>query len=284
MARVNFYMRTTVLVTSLSLALASVALPFVVRAATTTPIISEIMYDLPGSDAGREWIEITNTSSQPVDVSSLKLFEASTNHALSLVLGSKILPPNGSAIIADDPVKFKIDWPNYLGALFNSTFTLSNANETLVLKDSSLATVDSVSYDHSQGAAGDGNSLQWNGSIFVPSKPTPGTYDPFSLVLTTTTPTPSPTPKATSTSVPKKLPTPPVSYKKAQTVEQVISTTNALTNEKAMQAPAVAVEPAAAGATLPDSASAKDSGLLHSPWLLGLIGIILIFGGAFVLL
>ena len=47
-------------------------------------VINEIMYDLEGTDTGREWIEIYNNSNSSVDLSSYKLFEADTNHELTI--------------------------------------------------------------------------------------------------------------------------------------------------------------------------------------------------------
>lgn len=138
--------------------------------------ITEIMYDLSGADTGREWIEITNTGDSAVDVNGYKFFEANVNHTLTLIAGDGILQSGGSAVIADDSVKFKIDWPSYSGILFDSSFSLSNVGESIALKDSALVLLDSVSYDPSLGAAGDGATLQWNGSVFTSAAPTPGAY------------------------------------------------------------------------------------------------------------
>lgn len=138
--------------------------------------ITEIMYDVSGTDSGREWIEITNTGSAPVDVTGYKLFEANTNHALSLVQGSGTLAAGASAVIADDDAKFKVDWPAYSGMLFDSSFSLSNTGEALAIKDSALTVLDTISYDSSGGAAGDGNSLQRSGAVFIAAAPNPGSY------------------------------------------------------------------------------------------------------------
>ncbi|MBI5405884.1 lamin tail domain-containing protein [Candidatus Kaiserbacteria bacterium] len=123
-------------------------------------IFTEIMYDVSDTDTGREWVEITNTGSSAMDASGYKFFEANTNHALTLASGDGMLAPGGSAVIANDPTKFKTDWPGYTGILFDSSFSLSNTGESLALKDGALTVLDSVSYDSSLGAAGDGNSLQ----------------------------------------------------------------------------------------------------------------------------
>lgn len=138
--------------------------------------ITEIMYDVSGSDAGREWVEITNSGPGTIDLAQYKLFEGNTNHALTGVSGGTVLQPGGSGVIADDDVKFKIDWPTYSGVLFRSSFSLSNSGETLGIKDSALVLLDSVTYDVAQGAAGDGNSLQRSGATFSAAAPTPGAF------------------------------------------------------------------------------------------------------------
>lgn len=134
---------------------------------------SEIMYDPLGADTGHEWVEVHNTGFEVVDLSGWKFFEANTNHGLSLVQGAGIIP-DGYAVIVDDPAKFEADWPSYSGVLFDSSFSLSNSGEALSLKDDSGDVTDSVTYDPSLGAGGDGNSLQWDGSEWVAAGATPG--------------------------------------------------------------------------------------------------------------
>ncbi len=156
-------------------------------------IITEIMYDVSGTDTGREWIEITNTGSSSVDVGGYKFFEANTNHSLTLISSNAVLSAGGSAVIAVDSIKFKIDWPSYSGTLFDSSFSLSNTGESIAIKDGALAVLNTVTYDPSVGAAGDGNTLQWNGSAFTSLSPNPGTYTsvspqpPTNATSTTTT-------------------------------------------------------------------------------------------------
>jgi len=77
------------------------------------------------------------------------------------------------------------------------------------------------------------------------------------------------------------------SYEKVQAVDQITSTTNDVPNDQAI-APAAAAKPAAAGAALPQTASTPHetpaAGLFSSPWIWGLLGVILIAGGAFILI
>lgn len=136
-------------------------------------IISEIMYDLPGSDTGREWIEVQNTGTEEVSFLKWKLFEAGTNHGLRLFQGTATTSASGFAIIADDPKKFLMDNPHYSGTLFGSSFSLSNTGETLELKfgDKSMHR---ALYASSMGATGDGNSLHYVSNNFQAGIPSPG--------------------------------------------------------------------------------------------------------------
>ncbi len=138
--------------------------------------ITEIMYDVSGSDSGREWVEIVNLGPGAVDASAFKFFEANTNHALTLVSGSAVLQPQVSAVIVEDEVKFLVDWPSFHGAVFKSSFSLSNTGESVAIKDATLSVLDSVTYDSSMGAAGDGNSLRRSGIMFVAGAPDPGVF------------------------------------------------------------------------------------------------------------
>jgi len=142
---------------------------------TGSIVITEIMYDLPGSDTGREWIEVKNNNSADVDLSTYKFFEDDTNHKLESFQGEPILDSGSFAIIADDPSKFLIDWPNFSGAIFDSSFSLSNTGEALTLKDENSNIVDEVNYVSLWGASGNGKSLQRKiDSSFIEELPTPG--------------------------------------------------------------------------------------------------------------
>ncbi len=147
---------------------------FVPAFASAQVAITEIMYDLSGSDTGREWVEIRNSGSEPIDFSKLKFFEANTNHALTLSRGEATTSVGGYAVIADDPTKFMLDWPNFSGTLFGSSFSLSNTGEMIAIKNAALATLDSVTYTSSQGAGGDGNSLQLLNGVWSAGAPSLG--------------------------------------------------------------------------------------------------------------
>ncbi|MDO8555229.1 MAG: lamin tail domain-containing protein [bacterium] len=138
--------------------------------------VSEIMYDVEGADSGREWLEIFNNGTVSVDLSGWRLYEADVNHKINLIKETDnfILLANAFAVIADDAAKFLADWPNFSGKIFGSSFSLSNTGENLILRNSELADIDSVSYNSGQGANGNGNSLQKINGNWVAGKSTPG--------------------------------------------------------------------------------------------------------------
>ncbi len=173
----------------------AVALPLSLSAQI---VITEVMYDLDGSDAGREWIEVENAGTDPVDLSSWRLFEASTNHKINAV-ATPGLPAGHFAVIADDPAKFKTDNPDFTGLLFDSVFSLGNTGETLVLRDQNMADIDSVAYSSSMGASGDGNSLQKTSSGWISALPTPGKEYTTSGAFSPGTSSPAVSGSATST-------------------------------------------------------------------------------------
>jgi hypothetical protein len=136
--------------------------------------ITEIMYDLDGTDTGREWVEVYNNGNESTDFSHWYFFSDNTKHSL-VPQGNSSIPAGGYAVITQDSAKFRVDWPNYSGLLFDSSWTgLSNDGETIALKDPDLNIVSQVSFTSSQGGAGDGSSLQKINSSWGGATPTPG--------------------------------------------------------------------------------------------------------------
>ncbi|HEY4505741.1 MAG TPA: lamin tail domain-containing protein [Candidatus Paceibacterota bacterium] len=139
--------------------------------------VNEIMYDLSGSDTGREWVEIYNSGASSVDISGFKFLENSgaSNHGLTQSQGTSLIPAGGFAVISNDPTKFMPDWPTFSGNLFKASFSsMNNTGSTLILKDGSLSVIDQVTYASTQGANGDGNSLKKSSSDWTAGTPTPG--------------------------------------------------------------------------------------------------------------
>ena len=147
------------------------SLAFSVSSAIT---INEIMYDPAGSDTDREWIELYNNESFDVNLTGWKFSEGGTNHGLTLVNGSWILGVGKFAVIADDSNTFLSEYPDFNSTLFDSSFSLSNSGEELVLKNSSLAVVENITYNSGWGANGTGSSLQFFNGSWCEGTPTPG--------------------------------------------------------------------------------------------------------------
>lgn len=191
-------------------ALASISQPLLVQADTTPTLeLSELMYDLPGSDSDREWVELTNTDTSPVTMvtgsgaGSWRFFDTS-NHTLTLVRGNTTVSPEERLILAQNPDRFLSDYPSYAGTLFKTAMSLPNTQATLKLSaDKGQTWFHERSYQASAGANGTGESLEWLGDRWQPSSATGGTpgYGP-------TPPSPSLSPVPAPSSDPSALPIP----------------------------------------------------------------------------
>ncbi|AKM77846.1 TPA: hypothetical protein DDZ49_03815 [Candidatus Wolfebacteria bacterium] len=151
-------------------------------------IINEAMYDLPGADEGREWIELYNNGTTTVDIAEWKFYENETHHGLTLKQGSPSLLPAGYAVIGNDSTAFLADNSGFTGTLFDSTFSLSNEGEFLVLKNGDLV-IDTTMYASATGAQGDGNSLQKFGDVWQAASSTPGMENVMPVVVLEPEPT-----------------------------------------------------------------------------------------------
>lgn len=91
-------------------------------------------------------------------------------------------------------------------------------------------------------------------------------------------------PSALETAVPAQPPAPVASYSSVKAVEPITSPKkNIQVHEQAVIAPTAAVEPATVGAALPPAETApRASGLFHSAWTLGLLGVVALAGGVFI--
>lgn len=138
--------------------------------------IDEIMYDLPGSDSGREWVEVYQDGTDCVNLTQWKFFEANTNHGITFNQGSGQICANEYAVIADNPANFLNDHVGFSGSLFDSSFSLSNTGETIALKNPDGNITDTVTYSSATGANGNGRSLERNSSGWFESfaNATPG--------------------------------------------------------------------------------------------------------------
>ena len=135
-------------------------------------IVSEVMYDLEGSDTGNEWLEILNTGSSAVTINDYHFYEAGVHHGLNNE--SIINLASGEyAVIVQDIDGF-ISRYGSGNKLLKSSFSLSNTVEELAISDGDKNIVYSISYDSSFGGQSNGNSLSYGGDGWFQSTPTPG--------------------------------------------------------------------------------------------------------------
>jgi hypothetical protein len=140
-------------------------------------VITEIMYDPAGVDSGHEWIEVYNSGASSIPLTTWKISVSGANHNIIMASGGKSLAPGMYAVIAESAAKFQADHPDYSGELFHSALSLDNAGASIDVRDASSTIIESVSYDSSSGALGDGNSLARppdDAAQFSPHVPTPG--------------------------------------------------------------------------------------------------------------
>src|SRR3989344_1186282 len=157
------------------------AIPQAVRAGV---VISEVMYNPQGTEAGREWIELYNSGSEDVPLvggagSGSWRIADSSNHTLTdpaggVGRGSLVVPAGGYLVVASDPSVFMGE---YLGqySVVKSSISLNNTGATVSLIDGTGATISSLAYTSGMGGADNGASLQdAGGGTWVSALPTPG--------------------------------------------------------------------------------------------------------------
>lgn len=113
--------------------------------ANTDIVINEIgAYE----SSGHEWIEIWNKGSESVDLTGWKFWEAnaaSQNHKITTTTDS-IVSAGEYAVIAQDAPQFILDYPNFVGSVFDSSFILNESGEEIGLVDSEGAVVEKFTY------------------------------------------------------------------------------------------------------------------------------------------
>lgn len=172
-------------------------------------LITEFVYDAQGTDDKQEWVELYNNGGVAIDLTKWKINDGS-NHVLNVPpknggVGSIVIPSHAYVILADDAPTFIAANPSAANVI-DTTLALPNTSGTLALINESGSTEDSVTYAKAQGAAGDGNSLQWDGSAYVAAAATPGAVfsgTPAASQTETQTDTQTQTQTQTQTSAPQ---------------------------------------------------------------------------------
>jgi len=174
--------------------------PFSVSA-NSAITINEIMYDLPGTDANHEWIEIYNSGPDEADLTNWKFNDGDdpTNHALNeppknASRGSMIIPAGGYLVLTGNASTTVSDLPNYNGTIIDTVMNLSNTAATLKLFGRDGAQVTSAYYNKEMGATGNNKSLERNGASFKESYRDGGTPGAPNSILSEAPPSPAATP------------------------------------------------------------------------------------------
>ncbi len=136
-------------------------------------VITEIMYDPDGTDAKREWIEVFNTGTTDIDLNTWFFHENNVFHKL-VAEDVSMLVAGQYAIIADSIAEVRADYPGYAGPIFDSVFSLNNTGETISMANPQKEFTHTFTYSSDMGAAGNGQSLQINGSDVITAAPTFG--------------------------------------------------------------------------------------------------------------
>jgi len=134
---------------------------FEVQASETDLVVSEIMYDVSGSDTSHEWIELYNTGTEDLVVSSTWRFFDSANHKINLYQGTSTIASTSFFILADNGERFLLDYPDFEGNIFDTVINLPNASSSLAISFDEGATHSLIEdYNSSWGANGNGFSLE----------------------------------------------------------------------------------------------------------------------------
>jgi hypothetical protein len=133
--------------------------------------INEIMYDLEGTDTNREWIELYNSSETAVDITEDWRFNDGSSHLMN---NQEIfsIPANSYIILASNKDTFLSEHVGFLGIVIDTVMNLNNEGDILKILDATGSTIDTITYSSSQGANGDGNSLQLINGVWKSATPT----------------------------------------------------------------------------------------------------------------
>ena len=140
-------------------------------------VITEIMYDLPGADTGREWIKIFNTSNVSLDLTDWKFVDSSGSHGINSPpinggQGSIVINAGQFAVLADKADLFLKDHPSFSDTVLDTVLRLKNSSDaiSLTLPDGTVAT--SAYYTSTGGADGNGKTLMLNAAGAWQENPT----------------------------------------------------------------------------------------------------------------
>ncbi len=219
-------LRNTILLGSLVFALfLSLQLSPLIRASSSTLLISEVLYDPLGTEPNEEWIEVFNNTALPMELTGWTI---SDNLSTDVISPTVTIPAGGCMVIAASE-DFYTNYPDFTGGIVfiadgRIGNGLGNTGDRLILKDGEGTAIDQMSYgtdttifDPPCPAVSAGHSLERS-----PANVDTDTAadwidqespDPGSVTVSTPTPTATSTPTATPTATPTTTPTPTTTYR-----------------------------------------------------------------------
>jgi|GEM_PF-3270731 len=175
-----------VFIYAITSACALAAYPFNIFAYESGDLVfSEVMYDVPGTDAGYEWIELWNRSDDEVDVSQWFIFENNVAHAINSYPESTSncnVSPGEYIVITSNAEKFTSAWNDVPEEeICDTVISLNNTGERLEIIAPDQSVIDSIDYEPQETASGTGFSLQFDGSTWGVGEASPGKEAVFGL-------------------------------------------------------------------------------------------------------
>jgi beta-lactamase superfamily II metal-dependent hydrolase len=130
-------------------------------------VMSEVLYDTPGTDSEEEWIELYNNSPVSVDIGGWKITDNNGTGGTYTIPDGETMAPGTYITIAANSTGFT-NLYGYEADIYGSIPALNNDGDALLLKDSNGNVVDFVAWE---GGASSGVPTGW-GSASSPSAST----------------------------------------------------------------------------------------------------------------
>ena len=139
------------------------------KSSASQVVINEIMY--APSDANSEWFEIFNTGNSQADLKNWKWKDA-TSAVRTITSRNIILPENSFAVICQDSLKLKNQFPDMTGIIIQTVWsTLNNTGDNVILITPDNIRSDSVSFSSAWGGNTGGSSLERINSSIASNTP-----------------------------------------------------------------------------------------------------------------
>jgi hypothetical protein len=115
----------------------------------------------PTTGTGKEWFEIYNKTSNPVNLANWKWKDA-TSSLNTITTQAVNIPAGGFVIVCEDSAAVKSFYPNNPGIYLQSIgwSALNNTGDNLVLYNSTGIIIDSITFTSSWGGSTNNKSLE----------------------------------------------------------------------------------------------------------------------------